>query len=75
MSQIQRLIESRLSVMVAALTAVGERIGIVDARIAEQARRVASLGAQDREIADAVANSGKPSLWENSVSAACLRRQ
>jgi len=50
-----RLIESHLSVMTAASTSVGERIGVLDARIAEQARRVAGIEAQDREIADTVA--------------------
>jgi hypothetical protein len=50
-----RLIESHLSVAAAASTSVGERIGVLDVRIAEQARRVAGIEAQDREIADAVA--------------------
>jgi len=36
-------------------TSVGERIGVLDARIAEQARRVADVELQGREIADAVA--------------------
>jgi len=50
-----RLIESHLSVATAASTSVGERIGVLDARIAEAARRVPGIEAQDREIADAVA--------------------
>ncbi len=50
-----RPIESHLAVTVAASTSVGERIGILDARIAEQSRRVAGIEAQDREVANAVA--------------------
>jgi hypothetical protein len=42
--------------MVAASTSVGERIGILDARIAEQGRRVADIEAQARKVADAIAH-------------------
>jgi len=51
-----RLIESHLSIVTAASTSVGERLEILDARIAEQARQVAGIEAQDREISDAVAH-------------------
>jgi len=44
-----RLIESHLGPTAAASTSVGERIGILDARIAEAARRVAGIEAQERE--------------------------
>jgi len=44
-----------LTITVAPSTSVGERIGILDARIAEQRRRVAGIELQGREIAEAVA--------------------
>jgi len=49
-----RLIESHLGPTAAASTSVGERIGILDARIAEAARRVAGIEAQERELGDAI---------------------
>jgi len=64
-----RLIESHLSVMTAASTSVGERTGILDARIAEQARRVASVEAQDREIADAVAKLTAAGKAKSAIAA------
>ena len=50
-----RLIESHFLLNDAAATEVSERASALDARIAEQQRRVAILEAQDREIADVVA--------------------
>jgi predicted metal-binding membrane protein len=38
----------------AAVTAVDERVGVLDAKIAEQARRVSDVEKQDREIADVI---------------------
>jgi hypothetical protein len=64
-----RLIESHLSVMTAASTSVGERIGVLDARIAEQARRVAGIEAQDREIADAVAKMTSAGRAKSAIAA------
>jgi len=49
-----RLVESHLSPMTAASTSVGERIGVLDARIAEAARRVAGIEVQERELGDAI---------------------
>jgi hypothetical protein len=49
-----RLIESHFLLNDAAATDVSERASSLDARIAEQQRRVAILEAQDREIADVV---------------------
>jgi hypothetical protein len=69
-----RLVESHLSVMTAASTSVGERIGILDARISEQSRRVAGIEAQDREIADAIAKM-KPKSAIAAVEAQQRRRE
>jgi hypothetical protein len=49
-----RLIESHFVLNDAAATGVNERISVLDARIAEQARRVADVEKQDREIADVI---------------------
>jgi hypothetical protein len=50
-----RLIESHFALNDAAATAVDERRGVLDAEIAEQARRVSDIERQDREIADVIA--------------------
>jgi hypothetical protein len=49
-----RLIQSHFSINDATATGVDERLGVLDARIAEQARRVADVEKQDREIADVI---------------------
>jgi hypothetical protein len=50
-----RLIEAHYSLNDAAATAVSEKAGVLDAKIVEQARRVADVEKQDREIADVIA--------------------
>jgi hypothetical protein len=50
-----RLIESHFALNDAAATAVGERLGVLDAQISEQSRRVSDIERQDREIADVIA--------------------
>jgi len=47
----------------------GGRWGILDARIAEQARRVAGIEAQDREIADAVAKLTAAGKAKSAIAA------
>jgi hypothetical protein len=49
-----RLIESHFALNDAAVTAADERVGVLDAKIAEQARRVSDVEKQDREIADVI---------------------
>jgi hypothetical protein len=50
-----RLIESHYAISVSAATSVEERLGVLDAKIGEQARRVADIEKQDREISDVIA--------------------
>lgn len=50
-----RLIESHFVINDAAATAVDERLGVLDAKNSEQARRVADIEKQDREISDVIA--------------------
>jgi hypothetical protein len=72
-----RLIESHLAVTSAASTSVGERTAIVDAKIAEQARRVTGIEAQEREIAEAVSkmtSSGKAKAAIAATEAQSKRR-
>jgi hypothetical protein len=73
-----RLIESHLSIVAAASTAVGERTGVLDAKIAEQERRVTQIEVQDREIADAVAkmtSSGRAKAAIAATEAQQKRRE
>jgi hypothetical protein len=49
-----RLIEAHYSLSDEASTAVGEKAGALDAKIAEQERRVAGVEKQDSEIADVI---------------------
>jgi hypothetical protein len=64
-----QLIESHLSVTVAASTSVGERIGVLDAGIVGHAHRVAGIEAQDREIADAVAKMTSAGKVKSAIAA------
>jgi hypothetical protein len=60
-----RLVESHFSISEAATIGVGERLGVLDARIKEQARRVSAIETQDQEISDAIAKmtaSGKTKM-------------
>jgi hypothetical protein len=72
-----RLIESHFLLNDAAATAVDERIGVLDARIAEQARRVADVEKQDREIADVISTmtmKGQTKTALASISSQQARR-
>ena len=72
-----RLIESHFVINDAAATGVDERLGVLDARIAEQARRVADVEKQDREIADVISTmtmKGQTKTALASISAQQARR-
>lgn len=72
-----RLIESHFVINDAAAAGVDERLGVLDARIAEQARRVADVEKQDREIADVISTmttKGQTKAALASISAQQARR-
>jgi len=63
-----------LSVAQAASTSVGERLGILDARIVEQVPRVAGIEAEQRELADAIGRM-KPKQALAAVADQAKRRE
>jgi hypothetical protein len=72
-----RLIESHFALNDAAATAVDERLGVLDAKITEQARRVADVEKQEREIGDVVAkmtSTGQTKTALASIGAQQARR-
>jgi hypothetical protein len=72
-----RLIESHFAISAEAETDVGERLGALDAKIAEQARRVADVEKQDGEIAGVIAKMttvGQTKTALASISSQQVRR-
>jgi hypothetical protein len=73
-----RLIQSHFVINDAAATGVDERLGVLDAKIAEQARRVSDIEKQDREIADVIstmAMKGQTKTALASIGAQQARRE